>query len=179
MEEILVLVDELDNIKGFDTKENCHLGNGKLHRGFVIFLFDENNRILIQKRSDQKLIYNGFWDVSVASHPLKKQDKIETYEEAGKRRLGEELGIYEDVPLKRVLDYVYHAPFGKYSEKEFCVLLVGEYNGEIKPNPNEIADYKYLDIRDLNKEIKKSAYTPWLKIAFEKFSNLKFNKVFF
>ncbi|MEM5882672.1 MAG: isopentenyl-diphosphate delta-isomerase [Candidatus Aenigmatarchaeota archaeon] len=171
MSEILVLVDELDNIIGFDTKENCHLGEGKLHRGFVVFLFDEENRILVQKRSEQKTLYNGFWDASVASHPLKKEDRIETYEEAARRRLGEELGIYKDVLLERVLDYVYYAPFGKYSEREFCVLLKGEYEGEVNPNPNEIAAYRYLCIRDLRKEIKKNpyAYTPWFKIAFEKF----------
>lgn len=178
MSEILVLVDELDNIIGFDIKENCHLGYGKLHRGFVIFLFDENNKILIQKRSEKKPLYNGFWDASVASHPLKKQEGIESYEVAGKRRLTEELGIYEDVQLKRVLDYVYYAPFGKYSEREFCVLLVGTYNGEIYPNPDEVADYKYLSIRDLENEIEKNPYTPWFKIAFEKFLKIS-QKVFF
>jgi len=169
MEEILILVDEKDNIIGFDTKENCHLGEGKLHRGFVVFLFDDKKDLLIQKRSEKKPLYNGYWDVSVASHPLKKKDGIETYEEAGRRRLKEELGIIEDVSLKRVLDYVYHAPYGKYSEREFCVLLVGTYDGEIFPNRDEISEHKHIPIKELEEEIEEKTYTPWFKIAFKKF----------
>ena len=170
--EVLILVDEQDNFIGFDTKENCHLGNGKLHRGFVVFLFDED-MLLLQRRSPKKKLYGGYWDVSVASHPLRRDDgSIESYEEAASRRIKEELGIESKVELKRVCHWVYHAPFGKYSEREFCVLLTGEYRGKLKPDPNEIMDLKYMPLEDLRTEIAKPYYTPWFKTAFKKFMEI-------
>ena len=42
MKEACILVDEEDNILGKDTKINCHLGEGKLHRAFSILLFNNS-----------------------------------------------------------------------------------------------------------------------------------------
>jgi isopentenyl-diphosphate delta-isomerase len=65
--ELLILVDDNDNEKGLDTKENCHKGNGLRHRAFGILLF-EGERLLLQKRSSKKLLWPGYWDLSIASH---------------------------------------------------------------------------------------------------------------
>ena len=42
MDECCIIVDEEDNIIGQDTKVNCHLGDGKLHRAFSVLLFNSN-----------------------------------------------------------------------------------------------------------------------------------------
>ncbi|MDE2218479.1 MAG: hypothetical protein KGJ58_03455, partial [Patescibacteria group bacterium] len=36
---------------GYMGKEDCHLGNGVLHRAFSFFIFNDNNELLIQRRS--------------------------------------------------------------------------------------------------------------------------------
>ena len=55
MEEACILVDKNDNILGKDTKVNCHLGEGKLHRAFSVLLFNSSGKLLIQKRSSEKI----------------------------------------------------------------------------------------------------------------------------
>ena len=128
--EWLVLVDDNDKELGLDTRENCHKGMGRRHRAFVVFLYDKEGRMLLQRRSMKKKLWPAYWDVSVTSHVYKG----ETYEEAGIRRSKQELNV--DVKkLDRKLDYTYWAKFGDYCENEFCVLLTGKLEGPAKPEP--------------------------------------------
>ena len=165
--EWLVLVDDNDRELGLDTRENCHRGMGRRHRAFVVFLFEKDGRMLLQRRSMKKKLWPAFWDVSVTSHVYKG----ETYEEAGIRRSKQELNV--DVKkLDRRLDYTYWAKFGDYSENEFCVLLTGELKGKTRPNPDEIMETKLVAMEELAEAMSRNPgmYTPWFKIAFDKFS---------
>src|SRR4029077_2221259 len=93
-----------------------------------------------------------------------------TYERGGIRRSKQELNV--DVKgLDRKLDYIYWAKFGDYSENEFCVLLTGKLEREPNPNPDEIMETKYVTMDDLAADMSKNpdSYTPWFKIAFEKY----------
>ena len=168
--EWLVLVDDNDKELGLDTRENCHKGMGRRHRAFVIFLYDKDGMMLLQRRSMKKKLCPGFWDVSVTSHVYEG----ETYEEAGIRRSKQELNVNVR-NLERKLDYTYWAKFGDYSENEFCVLLVGKLEGEPTPNPDEIMETRYITMEDLAADMSKSPdrYTPWFKIAFEKYKQQK------
>ena len=42
MDENCIVVDENDRIVGRDSKINCHLNEGKLHRAFSVLIFDSN-----------------------------------------------------------------------------------------------------------------------------------------
>ena len=88
-DEKLILVDEHDNIIGYENKDVCHNGDGLLHRAFSIFLFTSNGELLIQQRSQEKRLWGLFWSNTCCSHPRKG----ETYEQATMRRLQEELGL--------------------------------------------------------------------------------------
>ena len=50
-DELLILVDEKDNVLGYESKKECHEGQGLLHRAFSIFIFNDKNELLLQKRS--------------------------------------------------------------------------------------------------------------------------------
>jgi len=165
MEEILTLVDENDNEIGRETREKCHLGKGKMHRAISVFLFNDKNLMLMQQRSQKKLLWLGYWDCTVATHVY----PIETYEDAAKRGLEQELGI--SASAEKILAFTYFAPFGKHAENEYCALLVGRHNGAVFPNPAEVSNFIYIGLRKLKEEMtrKGEAYTPWFKIAVEKF----------
>ena len=47
--ESLILVDDQDREIGFCSKEDCHRGEGLLHRAFSVFLFDDTGRLLLQQ----------------------------------------------------------------------------------------------------------------------------------
>ncbi len=163
--EILVLVDEKDNEIGTDTRENCHLGKGRRHRAYVVFLF-HGKKLLLQRRSRGKALWPGAWDVSFTSHVYPG----ETYEQAAKRKGIQELDATFG-RLREVFSFVYYAPQGKYAENEFCRLFIGEFDGKVKPNPEEIMEVKWTTMGELASNLKQNAdaYTPWLKLALEGF----------
>ena len=155
----LVLVNERDEEISTASFTDCHRGSGRLHRAFTIFLFDSNNRLLIQERSSNKLLWPLTWESSCSSHPLAKEDYLESAE----RRLNEELGISCKLSLRNKFQY-----FARYedtwSENEVCALLIGKYDGEINPNMYEVESWKYIFLPDLKREISQSLkmYAPWL-----------------
>jgi len=165
MDEILTLVDENDNEIGRETREKCHLGKGKMHRAITVFLFNNKNLMLIQQRSQKKLLWPEYCDCTVATHVYPN----ETYEDAAKRGLKLELGI--SARVGKTLAFTYSAPFGNHAENEYCALLSGRYDGVVTPNPGEVSSFDYVSLKELKKEMtrKSQVYTPWFKIALEKF----------
>ena len=162
--DLLILVDESDKALGFKSKSECHEGNGTLHRAFSVFIFNPLGQLLIQKRSSNKALWDLHWSNSCCSHP-KKNEKMEL---AVKRRLKEELGI--ECPVHYLYKFTYHAKYKDLgSEHELCHVYVGLFDGEIKANPEEIDDWKFIKPDDLQERIRNSKkdYTPWMKIEWE------------
>jgi len=163
--EILILVDDNDNELGTDTRENCHAGKGKRHRAYTALLFHEG-RMLLQQRSGKKLLWPGAWDVSFTSHVYPG----ESYQEAARRRAGQELGARIG-DLADVHSFVYFAPQGANAENEFCRVLVGDFDGNIKPNPDEMMSVRWATLAEVRSDLASypGAYTPWFKLTFEGF----------
>ena len=162
--DLLILVDESDKALGFKSKSECHEGNGTLHRAFSVFIFNPLGQLLIQKRSSNKELWDLHWSNSCCSHP-KKNEQMEL---AVKRRLKEELGI--ECPVHYLYKFTYHAKYKDLgSEHELCHVYVGLFDGEIKANPEEIDDWKFIKPDDLQERIRNSKkdYTPWMKIEWE------------
>jgi isopentenyl-diphosphate delta-isomerase len=164
-QEILVLVDEKDNQVGTDTRENCHLGKGRRHRAFTVFLF-HGGKLLLQQRSAQKTLWPGAWDVSYTSHVYPGESYAQAAARKGIQELSAEVGDLDDV-----YSFVYFAPQGRWAENEFCRLLVGEFDGRVKPNPEEISSVKWVTMEELQAALKAdpASYTPWLKLSLEGF----------
>ena len=163
-DELLILVDEKDEVVGYKDKNACHNGDGILHRAFSVFIFNSNNELLIHQRSGQKRLWNLFWTNSCCSHPRKG----ETYEIATQRRVKEELGL--EVDLTYLYKFQYQARFGEEgSENELCSVYVGKTDELPKVNPNEISDWRYLSIDEMNKELAEHSekYTPWFKMEWK------------
>ena len=100
MEENCIVVDKDDNIIGPDTKVNCHLGEGKLHRAFSVLLFNSSGELLIQKRAADKITFPSIWANSCCSHPLHIDNEIEGVEGAklaAMRKMEQELGIDQNL----------------------------------------------------------------------------------
>lgn len=163
--EPLILVDENDNEIGYESKDKCHQGNGILHRAFSIFLFNDKNELLFQKRSDDKLLWGGYWSNTVCSHPRKG----ETMEIATQRRLMDEMGV--EAELQYLFKFQYQAKFKSIgSENELCHVFIGKHNGPYHPNPNEIKDLMFIHFDKIEEEIKRNGkfYTPWFKIEYQR-----------
>ena len=121
--------------------------------------------MLLQKRAENKPTWPLFWSNTVCSHPLKD----ESYSEAAARRLPEEMGF--STPLKKLYRFTYKAELDEtWGEHELDIVFEGIYYGQVKPDPNEAADYKWMDVKELKKDILKNPqiYTPWFKMILKK-----------
>jgi isopentenyl-diphosphate delta-isomerase len=162
-QEILILVDDNDNEIGTDTRENCHSGKGKRHRAYTAIIFHDG-KMLLQQRSRKKLLWPGAWDVSFTSHV----HPGETYQEAATRRALQELNARVG-PLKDVHSFVYFAPQGDNAENEFCRVLVGDFDGKISPNNDEMMSTRWTRLSEVQADLRAhpDSYTPWFKLSLE------------
>jgi 16S rRNA (adenine1518-N6/adenine1519-N6)-dimethyltransferase len=94
-EEMFDIVDENDSVLGARPREAVHVNNLR-HRAVHILITNEKDELFLQKRSIWKDRNPACWDSSAAGHV----DGGETYGEAARRELGEEIGI--DCPLEKI-----------------------------------------------------------------------------
>lgn len=165
----VVLVDKKDKVIGYKEKYAAHKNPVPLHRAIsVVILSKDKKKMLLQKRPASKPTWPLFWSNTCCTHPLKD----ESYKDAAERRLEEEMGFA--VPLKEQFKFIYKAKFDKdWGEHELDATFLGFYDGEVKPNKEEVDDYKWMDVKDLRKDIKENPdiYTPWFKIIIRKMYN--------
>ena len=161
----LILVDEKDNVINYESERKCHDGKGIIHRAFSIFIFNDKKQLLIQQRSKFKRLWPLYWSNTCCSHPRSN----EGYKESAERRLKEELGI--SCKLEYLYKFKYKAKYKNMgSENEICAVLIGKSNDTITINPKEIADYEWIDLNELRRDIEQNPkkYTPWFKIEVKK-----------
>lgn len=84
-EELLDIVDRLDNVTGITTKKQAH-NKGYIHRVVAIYVLSIDGKLYVQRVGKNKL-----YDHSVGGHV----SRGETYEEAAKREVREELGLLQ------------------------------------------------------------------------------------
>ncbi|MDD5357500.1 MAG: isopentenyl-diphosphate Delta-isomerase [Candidatus Pacebacteria bacterium] len=164
MEEHIILVDEKDNPIGEEGKLSAHLA-GKLHRCFSIFVFNSKGEMLLQRRAKGKYHSGGLWTNACCGHPRPGEET----EKAAHRRLKEEIGF--DCPLKEVFSFTYKADLDHgIREHEFDHVFLGKFDGEVKINPEEAEDFKWISPAALREDVKKNpgTYTYWFRIAFER-----------
>jgi isopentenyl-diphosphate delta-isomerase len=162
MQEIINLVNTEGEVVGNIEKLEAH-EKGLLHEAFSIFIFNKNKELLLQCRALTKYHSGGLWTNTCCSHPRAG----ENLNIAVHRRMVEEIGF--DIPeIKKVYSFIYNVPLDKgLIEHEYDHVLVGEYTDEvIKPNPEEVCDYKWVSMEWLKKdvEINPQNYTEWIKI---------------
>jgi len=165
-EEQVILVDEQDREVGSMEKIAAHQNGGTRHRAFSIFLVDARARWLLQRRAENKYHFPGLWTNACCSHPRPG----ETVEAAAHRRLGEELGC--DCPLRERFQFEYKATSVAegLTEHELDHVFTGMINDPLHPNPEEVAEIRWLAPVELEKELlaRPDTFTPWFKLAWER-----------
>ena len=159
MDQTLIVVDPSDHRLGYAQRSACHEGDGILHRAIVAILFDVNGLVLLQKR--RASLWDGFWDVTGATHPLHLESHDESYEEAAQRCIEAEWGI--STTLKREHSFTYFARFAEYCENEYCVVLAGRFEGTPAHNLEHAYDQRWVDPETCLREMRQEPdrFTPW------------------
>ena len=196
MEEMCILVDADDNVLGGDTKKNVHLMDGPCmvaggppHRAFSVFLFNQKNELLMQKRSVEKILFPLHWANTCCSHPLHdgatflgteitgEMDGGAGCVRAARRKLEQELGIApEQLPTDcfQVVTRVHYkapmpGPSPRWGEHEVDYLLVArpEHDVTVAPNPEEVAEARWMSQQQIRQLVADAAagadelISPW------------------
>ena len=164
MMEQVVLVNELDQEIGLMEKMEAH-EKALLHRAFSVFVFNDAGELLLQQRAFEKYHSGGLWTNTCCSHPRPNEAVLD----AANRRLVEEMGF--STPLEKVFDFIYQAEFSNgLTEHEFDHVFIGQYNGAIVPDPNEVHAYEYRTMESIQASLdaKEGLFTAWFEIIFPK-----------
>ncbi len=164
MPEKVILVDKDDKEIGIGKKIKTHK-EGKLHRCFSAFIFNSKNELLLQRRARSKYHSGGLWTNTCCSHPRPN----EPTEKSVHRRLKEEMGF--DCEVKEIFSFIYKVKFDNgLWEHEYDHVFFGKFDGEPKPNPEEVDEWKWVSLEKLKKDIQENPdnYTYWLKKSIDK-----------
>ena len=160
----VILVNEQDEPIGLMEKMEAH-EKGFLHRAFSVFIFNDRNEMLLQRRALSKYHSGGLWSNSCCSHPRENESVLE----AGKRRLTEELGFTVD--LEETFSFIYKAKLdNQLTEHELDHVLIGKYNEIPEGNPDEVEDVKYVALDWLETDLEENPdnYTVWFRVIFDR-----------
>lgn len=160
-EQIILAVDDNGNFLEYIPRMAGHLGEGRRHLGITILVYNKKGQLLLQKR--KHLIFDNIWCFTADTHPYYVNGKNESIDEASKRALKEDFDI-RDIPLKNLGMFNYFAKDGKYCENESCLMIVGEYDGEIKMNTEHGYDFVWIDKKGFLSEFENDPkkYAPWV-----------------
>uniref|UniRef100_A0A8V5FKU1 isopentenyl-diphosphate Delta-isomerase n=2 Tax=Melopsittacus undulatus TaxID=13146 RepID=A0A8V5FKU1_MELUD len=186
--EMCILIDENDNKIGADTKKNCHLNEnidkGLLHRAFSVFLFNTENKLLLQQRSSAKITFPDCFTNTCCSHPLSHPLELEEnnaigVRRAAQRRLKAELGIPMEQVTPEEIQYLTRIHYkaksdGIWGEHEIDYILFVQKDVTLNPDPNEIQSHCYVTQKELKQLLDKASrdevkITPWFKLIAETF----------
>jgi len=158
-----------------------NINQGLLHRAFSVFLFDKDNKMLLQQRASEKITFPDMWTNTCCSHPLgipgetgvTLEESILGVKRAAIRKLDHELGIpAEQVPLEQFhfltrIHYISPSD-GKWGEHEIDYILFIKPTATItlNENPNEVQATRYVAQSDLKEMFKDPSlkFTPWFKL---------------
>ena len=161
----IILVNEQDEWVGSMEKMEAHR-KGVLHRAFSVFIMNGRGEMLIQQRAEGKYHSGGMWSNACCSHPYPG----ESTPGAAHRRLQEEMGF--DCELRPLFTLKYRLEVGDgLVEHEYDHIYIGEYAGEVEPNPEEAMDFRYITIPALQEwmEREPEVFTHWFKLAMPEF----------
>ncbi|KAK1795302.1 hypothetical protein P4O66_009924 [Electrophorus voltai] len=186
--EMCILVDEGDRETGADSKKNCHLNsninNGLLHRAFSVFLFNSEEKLLLQQRSDAKITFPGCFTNTCCSHPLHCPRELEEnsalgVKRAAQRRLQAELGIPMDQVTPEEMTYLTRIHYkaqsdGVWGEHEIDYILFLQKDVELQPDPNEVKSHRYVSKEELREVLAEALrgevqITPWFSLIADTF----------
>lgn len=143
------LVDEQNNQIGEMDKFEAHQHPAKLHRCSSVWLMNDKNQVLLQKRSLKKIVGAGWWANAICGNVRPP----ESFNDCAIRRLREEIGVI-GVKISPIYQFIYRAYCNeKYGEHEFDQVYFGNYNGNLILNEDEASDYCWINLNDLLNQV--------------------------
>ena len=156
-------VDENNKIIGLRPRSEFQTGKF-IHRSSHLLLENSEGKILLQKRSS-----NRVWSPNLYTYSVSAGVMNESYKKCIEREMKEEIGISISVKLLFVYKYF------DDNDKSFHALFYGKSDEKITPDEEEIAEIKWFSKVDLKKDIIKNPkqYAPHVLYGLKKYLEIK------
>ncbi|MFW5743877.1 MAG: NUDIX hydrolase [Spirochaetota bacterium] len=138
--EVFDVVDEHDEVVGRARRDEVHGDPSLIHRVAHVLVFNAAGELFLQLRSPDKDVQPNRWDTSVGGHV----DAGETYEDAARREMREELGI-EGPSLERLYRYRHANDYESEMVTTYRVL----WDGPIETDPTEISEGRFWTLAEI------------------------------
>ena len=149
--ELFPVVDEDGNVTGSISRRHAHDGTKILHPVVHLHLFNSEGQLFLQERPQWKDIQPGKWDTATGGHV----DYGEEVTDALTREVREELGVTDFKP-----EYLGKYIFESKRERELVYVYKTVYDGEVCPNPDELAGGRFFSRNEILEKIGKEFFTP-------------------
>ena len=158
--QTVLLVDKLDNVIGVAEKMKAHQ-DGTLHRAFSILIFNSKGEILLQQRSLNKYHSAGLWTNACCGHPTNSENTLQDALE----RLKFEMGFITEIKHDFTFEYFAKLNDGLF-ENEIDHVFVGNYDGAIPFNTDEVMACRWISLAQLKTELleKPDSFTFWFRM---------------
>lgn len=144
MTELLDVLDENGKQTGQVEPKQVIYDNGYWYRTVHIWVINDNNELLVQKRNPNKRTYPNMWAISAAGHVLTGESSIES----GIRELKEELDIeIKPEELKYLFTIKRAQPYKNSYLRTFDDVYIVHKNIDVdktKVQVEELTDIKYI-----------------------------------
>jgi isopentenyl-diphosphate delta-isomerase len=161
--DYVVLVDADDRHIDIEDKMRAHR-EGRLHRAFSVFVFNDAGEMLLQQRAFSKYHSGGLWSNACCSHPRPGESPAE----GARRRLTEEMGLVCEP--QHLFAFVYRADVGNgLTEHEYDHVFIARTNDTPVPDEREIAAWRWVRVDRVRHELATTpeTYTAWFRPAFD------------
>lgn len=149
-EEIVEIVDRDNNPIGAVSRRIMRQQR-LIHRASYILVFNTEGALFLQKRTLNKDIYPGYWDLAAGGVVLAG----ESYEESAKRELREELGI-TGAKLRFCFDQYYEDDDNKVWGRIFSCTN----NGPFTLQAEEIDHGRFVPLAEIERLRRTEPFTP-------------------
>jgi isopentenyldiphosphate isomerase len=157
-ELVPVLNDQLQIIN-VAPRDEVHNGSKILHPVVHLYVFNNEGKLLLQKRGNNKLIQPGKWDASVGGH-ISYNEKPE---EALFRESKEEIGLKKFKP-----ELIHHYIWESEIERELVFIFITSIldQNQLKLS-KEVSELRWWTKKEISSQLGKNFFTPNLEFEFQ------------
>ena len=138
-DELIDWVDEHDRVIGQVTRARMRAEN-LLHRCIAVMCLDSRGRVYVHRRTASKDVYPSLHDAFVGG----VVGAGESYDDAARREIGEELGIVGPTP-EPLFHHVYEDAWSRSQTRVYRV----RWDGAITHQPSEVAWGGFCDLAEV------------------------------
>jgi isopentenyldiphosphate isomerase len=141
-DETFDLINDDDEVIGRVRRGAAHADPSLVHRSVQVLIFGTDGRVLLQRRSQRKDLFPGFFCASASGHVASGEGYIATAE----REVSEELGVA--LPLTYAGKRLVRSP----RETEMTALFLARSDGPFHFHPAETDGGVFLSLAELSRQ---------------------------